>query len=44
MSEAEAFADRLLVMAKGKIRIEGSVDDVLSSLGGNRRLRVARPN
>lgn len=43
MSEAEAFADRLLVMAKGKIRIEGSVDDVLSSLGGNRRLRVARP-
>ena len=43
MSEAEAFADHLLVMAKGKIRIEGSVDDVLSSLGGNRRLRVARP-
>ena len=32
MSEAEAFADHLLVMAKGKIRIEGSVDDVLPVL------------
>lgn len=44
MAEAEAFADSLLVMAKGKIRLEGSVDDVLSSLGGDRRLRVPQPS
>lgn len=44
MAEAEAFGDSLLVMAKGKIQLEGSVDNVLSSLGGNRRLRVSQPN
>lgn len=42
MAEAEAFADDLLVMAHGKIRLRGSVDDVLASLGGNRRLRLTQ--
>lgn len=44
MAEAEAFADNLLVMARGKIRLSGSVSEVLASLGGNRRLRIKEMN
>lgn len=44
MAEAEAFADDLLVMAHGKIQLRGSVDEVLASLGGNRRLRLTQIN
>lgn len=44
MAEAEAFADSLLVMVNGKIRLKGTVDEILSSLGGNQRLRVTAPS
>ncbi|WP_166987990.1 ABC transporter ATP-binding protein [Canibacter zhoujuaniae] len=43
MAEAEAFADVLLVMDRGKIRLNGAVDEVLASLGGDRRLRITEP-
>lgn len=43
MAEAEAFADTLLVMANGKIRLQGAVANVLAALGGDRRLRVLNP-
>lgn len=44
MAEAEAFADVLLVMARGKIQIKGSVEGVLTSLGGDHRLRISTPS
>lgn len=44
MSEAEAFGDNLLVMADGRIKLRGTTDEVLSSLGGNRRLRITNPD
>lgn len=44
MAEAEAFADDLLVMSHGKIRLRGSVNEVLAGLGGNRRLRITEIN
>lgn len=44
MAEAEAYADDLLVMAHGKIRLTGSVNEVLTSLGGNCRLRITGMN
>ena len=44
MAEAEAYADILFVMKKGKICMEGSVDDVLTGLGGDRRLRILLPS
>ncbi|WP_157085847.1 ABC transporter ATP-binding protein [Devriesea agamarum] len=43
MAEAEAFADELLVMAAGKIRLSGSVSEVMSALDGDQRLRIASP-
>ncbi|MDO4252707.1 MAG: ABC transporter ATP-binding protein [Rothia sp. (in: high G+C Gram-positive bacteria)] len=44
MAEAEAFADDLLVLAQGKIRLRGSVKEVLASLGGEHRLRITEIN
>lgn len=43
MAEAEAFCDDLLVMARGRIRLRGSVEQVLAALDGDRRLRVMSP-
>lgn len=43
MAEAEAFCDDLLVMAQGRIRLRGSVEQVLAALDGDRRLRVMSP-
>lgn len=43
MAEAEAFCDELLVMAGGRIRLRGSVEQVLTALDGDRRLRIMSP-
>lgn len=40
LAEAEAFADRLLVLSGGRIVLEGDVADVLSRAGGEWRLRL----
>lgn len=40
LAEAEAFADRLFVMSKGKIVLEGTPAEVLNSVGGDWRLRI----
>lgn len=43
MAEAESFCDELLVMADARIRLRGSVSEVLSALDGDRRLRIPAP-
>ena len=43
MAEAEAFCDDLLVMADGRIRLRGSVEQMLAALDGDRRLRIMSP-
>lgn len=40
LGEAEAFADRLIVLHRGRIVLEGTVDEVLARAGGEWRLRV----
>lgn len=40
LGEAEAFADRLIVLHRGRIVLEGAVDEVLARAGGEWRLRV----
>lgn len=40
LSEAEAYADRLLVMNRGSIVLQGSVTEVLGQAGGDWRLRL----
>lgn len=44
MAEAEAFADRLLVMSQGKIRLEGTVNEIFAGLGGEYRIRIPNPS
>lgn len=40
LSEAEAYADRLLVLHGGRLVLQGAVDDVLGLAGGRWRLRL----
>ena len=40
LSEAEAYADRLLVLHGGRLVLQGTVDDVLGLAGGRWRLRL----
>lgn len=40
LSEAEAFADRIVVLHNGKIILDGPVAEVLTVAGGNWRLRL----
>ena len=40
LSEAEAYADRLLVLDRGRLVLQGAVDDVLGLAGGRWRLRL----
>lgn len=40
LSEAEAYADRLLVLNRGRLVLEGPVDEVLNQAGGQWRLRI----
>ena len=40
LSEAEAYADRLLVLDRGRLVLQGTVDDVLGLAGGRWRLRL----
>ncbi|WP_084637149.1 ABC transporter ATP-binding protein [Neomicrococcus aestuarii] len=40
LEEAEAFADQLYVMGKGRILLHGTPHEVLSSAGGDWRLRI----
>lgn len=40
LSEAESFADRLVVLHEGSILLDGTVESVLASAGGNWRLQV----
>jgi ABC-2 type transport system ATP-binding protein len=40
LAEAEAFADRLLVMDSGRIRLSGAPDEVIASVGGQWRMRI----
>lgn len=40
LTEAEAFADQLIVLDRGKKVLEGSVDDILQQAGGEYRLKV----
>lgn len=43
MAEAESFSDELLIMAAGKIRAAGTVQEILNKVGGNTRLRISGP-
>ena len=40
LSEAEAYADRLLVLNRGRLVLQGPVEDVLGLAGGRWRLRL----
>ena len=40
LSEAEAYADRLLVLDRGRLVLQGTVDDILDLAGGRWRLRL----
>lgn len=40
LGEAEAFADRLIVLHRGRLILEGPVDQVLAKAGGEWRVRV----
>jgi ABC-2 type transport system ATP-binding protein len=40
LSEAESFADRLVVLDQGTILLDGTVDSVLGSAGGSWRVKV----
>ncbi|QTH38103.1 ABC transporter ATP-binding protein [Yimella sp. cx-51] len=40
LEEAEAFADRLYVMASGRIALHGQPEEVLAAAGGQFRLRI----
>jgi ABC-2 type transport system ATP-binding protein len=40
LGEAEAFADRLLVLNKGRLVLSGPVENVLSQAGGNWRIHL----
>lgn len=40
LAEAEAFADRLIVVSEGELVLEGPVEQVLARAGGNWRLRL----
>lgn len=44
LSEAESFADRLLVLDRGRILLDGPVEQVLASAGGEWRLKVTDPD
>ncbi|WP_314145869.1 ABC transporter ATP-binding protein [uncultured Leifsonia sp.] len=41
LSEAEAFADRVIMIQAGRIAFDGSVADALAQAGGDWRLRIA---
>lgn len=41
LSEAESFADRLLVMSAGHIVLQGTPQEVMASAGGQWRLRIS---
>jgi len=40
LGEAEAFADQVILMANGKVILRGTPQDLLSSMGGDWRLRI----
>ncbi len=40
LAEAEAFADRLLVMGSGRILVSGTPEEVVASAGGQWRMRI----
>ena len=40
LTEAESYADRLLVLNRGRLVLQGTVDEVLGLAGGGWRLRV----
>ncbi|MBE0010099.1 ABC transporter ATP-binding protein [Arthrobacter sp. AET 35A] len=40
LTEAEAFADRLLLLHRGKLLLDGTVPEVLASAGGAWRIRL----
>lgn len=44
LSEAEAFADRMIILAQGRVEAEGAVSEILAGTGGTWRLRVSRPD
>ncbi|OZG53733.1 ABC transporter ATP-binding protein [Alloscardovia macacae] len=44
LSEAEMFADVLMVMKEGKISFEGRVKDVIARLGEYKRINIINPS
>ena len=44
LSEAEAFADRMVVMSSGRVTASGTVPEILSDAGGSWRLRLVEPD
>lgn len=44
LAEAEAFADRVIVLREGELVLSGKIADVLASAGGEWRLRITDPD
>lgn len=43
LAEAEAFADRVIVLREGEVVLSGRVADILEAAGGDWRLRITDP-